>query len=130
MINKTKGSKKWIKKEEKIESLGIHLIIEFWGGKTIESPKKFEAILIEAAKKAKATPLQVHTHKFMPQGITGVVLLSESHITFHSWPEIKYLALDIFTCGKKSKPYKALEYLKEELKPKNVQVVEIRRGIV
>lgn len=130
MINKTKGSLKWINKEDNLENIGVHLIIEFWGGKTIEDPKKFEEFLIGAAKAAKATPLKINTHKFSPQGVTGVVLLSESHITFHTWPELKYLALDIFTCGKKCKPYNALEYLKEKIKPKHVQVMEIKRGVL
>jgi S-adenosylmethionine decarboxylase len=135
MVKKTKRSFKWIKqdwikKSNGLKSLGIHLIIEFWGGEEIKDSKKFEDILIKAAKAAKATPLKVNSHKFSPHGITGVVLLAESHITFHSWPEFKYLALDIFTCGQESKPYKALDYLKKELKPKNVQIVEIKRGIV
>jgi S-adenosylmethionine decarboxylase len=130
MIKKTKGSVKWIKKEDNLENIGVHLIVEFWGGKQIEDPKKFESFLLGAAKAAKATALKVNTHKFKPHGVTGVVLLSESHITFHTWPELKYLALDIFTCGKKCKPYAALEYLKEQIKPKHVQVMEIKRGVV
>ena len=130
MIKKTKGSLKWIRKEDNLENIGLHLIVEFWGGKKIEDPKKFEEILVGAAKAARATVLKVNTHKFLPHGVTGVVLLSESHITFHTWPEFEYLALDIFTCGKKCNPYKALEYFKEKIKPKNVQVMEIKRGLI
>jgi len=130
MIKKTKGSLKWIKKENNLRNLGTHLIVEFWGGLDINDSKKFEKFLVEAARAAKATPLQVNTHEFSPQGITGVVLLSESHITFHSWPEFKYLALDIFTCGNKCQPYQALDYLKKKIKPKQVQVTEIKRGFV
>ncbi len=110
--------------------LGLHLIAEFWYGKKIESKKELKRILICAAKKAQSTPLKVSIHKFKPQGITGVILVSESHIALHSWPEYNYLAVDIFTCGKKSMPYKALEYLKEEFKPKKLQVREIKRGIL
>ncbi len=130
MIKKTKGSVKWIKKEDNLENIGVHLIVEFWGGKQIKNPKKFEELLIGAAKAAKANVLKVNTHKFSPHGITGVVLLSESHITFHTWPEAKYLALDIFTCGKKCRPYNALKYFKEKIKPKKVQVMEIKRGLI
>ncbi len=130
MINKTKGSTKWIRKKGDLENIGIHLIVEFWGGKQIEDSKKFESFLIGAAKAAKATPLKVNIHKFLPQGLTGVILLSESHITFHTWPEFKYLALDIFTCGKKCDPYKALDYFKDKIKPKNIQVMEIKRGVI
>ncbi len=108
----------------------MHLIAEFWGLKDIEDAKKFERILLEAADLAKTQPLKVYIHKFSPQGMTGVVVLAESHITFHSWPEMDYMALDVFTCGKKARPYKALEHLKKKLKPKQVQIMEIKRGVV
>lgn len=122
MIKKTKrnlASKKY---------LGIHLIVEFWQGKIIEDSKKIEKILIGATKKAKNTPLKVTIHKFKPKGITGVVLLKESHIAIHSWPEKNYLAIDIFTCGKKALPRNALEYLKIKFKPKKIETKEIKRG--
>jgi len=104
------------------------LLAEFWHGKNIESAKELKRILIAAAKKAKTTPLKISIHKFSPQGMTGVVLLAESHIAFHSWPELNYLALDIFTCGNKAMPRKAMEYLKKELRPMKVEIKEIKRG--
>ena len=106
------------------------MIAEFWGGRVIEDSKKIEKILIGATKKAKNTPLKVAIHKFNPQGITGVVLLAESHIALHSWPEINYLAIDIFTCGEKAFPYKALEYLKNKFRPKKIKIKEIKRGVI
>ena len=109
---------------------GIHLLAEFWYGKIIEDPKKIEKILITTVKKAKNIPLKVAIHKFHPQGITGVVLLTESHIAIHSWPEINYLAIDIFTCGEKVMPYKALEYLKKKFQPKKVKIIKIKRGVI
>lgn len=112
----------------KIKFVGIHLIAEFWDGKIIEDSKKIEKILIGAAKAAKNTPLEIAVHKFNPQGITGVVLLAESHICLHSWPEFNYLAVDIFTCGEKTFPYKALKYFKKKFKPKRVEVKKIKRG--
>jgi S-adenosylmethionine decarboxylase proenzyme len=116
-------------KEKNRKYAGIHLIAEFWGGKIIEDQKKIGKVLISAAKKANNIPLEVTIHKFQPQGITGVVLLAESHIALHSWSEFNYLAIDIFTCGEKAMPYKALEYLKKVFKPKKVQVKEIKRGV-
>jgi S-adenosylmethionine decarboxylase len=124
MKNKTKRSSKWIKED----CAGIHIIAEFWGGREIKKEEEFEKILIQASLLAETRPLKTYIHKFSPQGMTGVVVLEESHITFHSWPEIKYLALDIFTCGD-SKPYKALDYIREKIKPKNVQLMEIKRGL-
>ncbi len=116
--------------EDSLEHLGTHLIAEFWGGKDITDPKEFEKILLKAAVLAKTQPLKVFIHEFSPQGMTGVVVLAESHITFHSWPEMEYLALDVFTCGKEADPYKALDHLKKRLKPERFEVTEIKRGII
>jgi len=129
MVGKTKRSIKWVKTKNQ-KYAGIHLLAEFWGGKIIENPKEIEKILITAAKKSGNTPLEVTIHKFSPQGITGVVLLAESHIALHSWSEFNYLAIDIFTCGDKAKPEKALEYLKKKFKPKKVVIQKITRGII
>lgn len=107
---------------------GIHLIAEFWYGKIIEDPKKIREILITAVRKMNNSPLKVAIHKFQPQGITAVVLLAESHIALHSWPEFNYLAIDIYTCGDKATPEKALEYLKKEFQPKKVKIKKIKRG--
>jgi S-adenosylmethionine decarboxylase len=129
MIAKTKRLIKWvIDKKNKTNYAGIHLIVEFWDGKIIENSKEIKKILIASAKKGGNTPLEISIHKFKPQGITGVVLLAESHIALHSWPEYGYVAIDIFTCGEKAFPYKSLDYLKEIFKPKKVQIKKIRRG--
>ena len=134
MIKKTKRSLKWISKKDnkKINQkyAGIHLIAEFWNGKIIENKKEIRRILIRAVKEAKDTPLQVSIHKFQPQGLTGVILLAESHIAIHAWPEINYLAIDIFTCGEKSMPYKALEYFEKVFQPKKVEIKEMKRGVI
>jgi len=129
MIRKTKRSIKWVPRKKQ-KYAGIHLLAEFWGGKIIENSKEIEKILIGATKAAKNIPLKVVMYKFYPQGMTGVVLLAESHIALHSWPEFNYLAIDIFTCGDKAKPYKALNYFKKVFKPKKVVIKEIKRGIL
>ncbi|MFQ6049672.1 MAG: adenosylmethionine decarboxylase [Candidatus Paceibacterales bacterium] len=129
MITKTKRLIQWvIARKNKIHHAGIHLIAEFWNGKIIEDSKEIEKILITAAKKGKNTPLKIVIHKFSPQGITGVVLLAESHIALHSWPEFNYLAIDIFTCGERAFPDKTLDYLKEVFQPKKVKIKKIKRG--
>ncbi|MDP3882713.1 MAG: adenosylmethionine decarboxylase [Candidatus Staskawiczbacteria bacterium] len=109
---------------------GVHLLVDFWFGKNIEDEEKIEKILLEAGKRAKSTPLKTSVYKFDPQGVTGIVLLSESHISLHSWPEIGYMGVDIFTCGEHVRPYEALEYLKNEFNPKKVEVKEVRRGVI
>ncbi len=112
-----------------MNSFGTHLIADFWGGKIIEDPRKIKKILIESAKKAGNTPLEIIIHNFYPQGITAVILLAESHIALHGWSEYQYMAIDIFTCGKKTMPQKALDYLKKEFKPKKIKIRNIERGI-
>jgi S-adenosylmethionine decarboxylase len=124
-MKKTKGSKTSIK----TNYIGIHLIAEFWNGKIINNSKKIEKLLFGAAKAANNTPLKIAIHKFQPQGITGVILLAESHIAIHIWPELNYMAIDIYTCGDKSKPIKALEYFKEQFKPQRIEIKKIKRGI-
>lgn len=130
MAQKTKRSILWITQDKRQKYAGVHLLAEFWGGKIIENPKEIKKILIEATRRTRNTPLKVTIHKFQPQGITGVILLAESHLSLHSWPEWNYLAIDIFTCGEKTMPHKALEYLKEIFRPKKVQIKEIKRGLL
>lgn len=105
------------------------MIAEFWGAKAIENKKELKKILVEAAKKSGSAPLEVVIHKFKPSGITGIIVLAESHLSVHSWPEIDYLAIDIFSCGRRATPNKSLEYLKKKFKPKRVETKLIRRGV-
>ncbi len=128
MFQKTKRSIQWVILNRKQKYSGIHLIAEFWYGKNIEDPKELEKILIGAVRETNNTPLNIAVHKFQPQGITGIVLLAESHLAIHTWPEFNYTAIDIFTCGDKANPEKALEYLREVLQPKKVEIKKIKRG--
>lgn len=128
-MTKTKRSIDWVKtKEEKYA--GIHLLAEFWQGRVVEDPEKLKKILIQAVRKSGNTPLEVTIHKFEPRGITGVILLAESHLALHSWPEFHYLAIDIFSCGEKGNPLLALEYLKKEFQPKKMELQIIKRGVI
>ena len=68
-------------------------------------------LLYRATKECKSTLLNLATHKFDPQGVTGVAMLAESHISIHTWPEKGVAKCDIFTCGDKCDPHKAVEYL-------------------
>lgn len=108
--------------------LGRHLLVELWGVKTIEDVKEWETILFDAALASKSNPLKVALHKFEPMGVTGAIVLEESHITFHSWPEVEYIALDIFTCGKHTDPQAGLDYLIKILEPKKIHSKLVIRG--
>ena len=107
---------------------GVHLLAEFWNGKEIEDPSMLDTILRTAAVKSNNKALNVEIHKFSPCGITGFVILAESHMSIHSWPERNYLAIDIFTCGDHAMPDKALEYLREVYGPQRVEIQKIKRG--
>jgi S-adenosylmethionine decarboxylase len=111
------------------EPYSVHLIADLEGPKFIEDAKEVERILWEAAKAANNTPLQATVYKFPVQGITGVILLAESHIAIHTWPEHDYIAVDIFTCGRKTQPEKALEYFIKVFKPRRVKSQLIDRGL-
>ena len=112
-----------------IKRAGVHLICEFWEVQCIDSnPKKILKILKDAAKASGSKVIGENFHQFQPYGFTAIVLLAESHLSLHYWPEYNYLAVDIFTCGK-TKPYKALKVLKESFKPKKVQILDLKRGV-
>lgn len=110
------------------EPYSVHLIADFECPKFIDDEEEIERILYEAAKAANNTPLKTSVYQFPMQGVTGVILLAESHISIHTWPEHNYLAIDIFTCGRQTKPHEALEYFKKVFMPRRVKTQLIERG--
>ena len=132
MVKKTKRSTRWIKlKPIRVSKYaGVHLLADFWYGKIIEKEKEIKQILIGAVKKANCLPLEIAIHKFEPQGITGVILLEESHISIHTWPEKNFVAVDIYTCGDKAMPEMALDFLKKEFQPQKIKIKRVQRGII
>ena len=115
-----------------MKSLGKHLIIELFqcDRGILNDLRTLEYQLLEAVKLSGATIIQPFFHQFSPHGITGVVVVAESHFAIHTWPEYGYCALDIFTCGEQIKAHKALEYLKRNLKAVSVSVIETKRGVL
>ena len=96
--------------------------------KVLNDLKKVQEIMISASKEAKATIVENTFHKFSPFGISGVVVIAESHLSIHTWPEYGYAAIDIFTCGDALKPEVAADYLIEKFECKNPSIVEMKRG--
>lgn len=115
-----------------MRALGRHLIVELYGCNTdiLNDKEKIERIMIEAAKRAGATIVQKVFHLFNPHGISGVVVIAESHLAIHTWPEYGYAAVDVFTCGSKVDPWKAYEYIKRELEAEHSSIMEMYRGEV
>ena len=110
------------------EVLGKHIIAEFWGGKIIEDDQLLEDLLLTAVKEANCIPVNTIKKKFEPQGVTILVLLTESHASIHTWPEFNYMAIDIFSCGTNALPIKAIFYLQKEIQPMRIEVKECNRG--
>lgn len=113
-------------------ALGTHLLVELGecNTKILSNLKEVQDILINATKIAEATIVEVAFHEFNPFGISGMVIIAESHLSVHTWPEYKYAAVDIFTCGNTLKPQKAVAYLIEKFQSKNPSIVELKRGII
>ena len=86
--------------------------------------------LLSAATEAGAVVLGESFHQFDPQGVSGVVMIAESHIFIHTWPEYGYAAADIFTCGNSVQPQKAAEVLVGKLGSRSHSIMEIQRGIL
>ena len=112
--------------------LGKHLLLELRGcDKEVLNDIDFlKEALLAAAGEARATVLGESFHKFNPHGVSGVVMIAESHLVIHTWPEYGYAAADIFTCGDSVQPEKAAETLVEKLGSKDHSVIEMQRGIL
>ena len=110
---------------------GTHLLCEFWGcdPKILDSKSFIMRAMRDAAKKSHASLIGVKAHKFTPQGVTGVALLKESHITVHTWPEWGYAAVDLFMCGAKADSRKGAQFLHVSLGATESVVTEIKRGL-
>ena len=111
--------------------IGHHYIVEASGcdAKVIGSVEKVQQILVKAAEIAGAHVWSISFSKFPPHGVSGVVVISESHISTHTWPERKYAALDIYTCGSNVDPEKAVVYALEAFGASTSHITEITRGI-
>lgn len=109
---------------------GGHLLLDLWGARNLTDPGRVEAALCDAARASGATILHAHMHQFGEGGgVSGVVVLAESHISIHTWPERDFAAVDIFMCGA-CDPHLAVPVLREVFSPTSVEISEHRRGLV
>lgn len=115
---------------ENFTSLGRHTILDMYecDQAILDNPVLLEQIMLKAAELAKATIIKAHFHQFAPQGVSGSVIIAESHLNIHTWPENGYAAVDLFTCGKDLNPDIAVSYLVEKLKCKRHQLSNLKRG--
>jgi S-adenosylmethionine decarboxylase len=114
-----------------LKSLGRHLLLELHdcSPEILTNVDVVKTALVEAAKRAEATIIDVVFHEFNPFGISGVVVIAESHLSIHTWPEYRYAAVDIFSCGDTLKPAEAASYLVDAFHASRASCVEVRRGV-
>jgi S-adenosylmethionine decarboxylase len=110
-----------------VRCAGAHLIVDLHGAKRLDDIDHIEATLRRCVDAAQATLLHIHLHHFQPNGVSGVAVLAESHISIHTWPEVGYAALDVFMCGS-ADPDKCIPVLREAFSAERVGVNELLRG--
>ncbi|RNA70310.1 adenosylmethionine decarboxylase [Alteribacter keqinensis] len=114
-----------------METMGRHVISELWecNIEKLNDMGFIEKLFVNAALEAGAEVREVAFHKFAPHGVSGVVIISESHLTIHSFPEHGYASIDVYTCGDRIDPNIASNYIAEHLDAKLTEAVEVPRGM-
>lgn len=112
-------------------SLGSHLLVELFGcdHASLEQEHGVGAAMRQAADASKATVVAESFHEFQPYGVSGAVIIQESHYTIHTWPEHGYAAVDLFYCGGTVEVHKALDVLRNRFKPTKMKFLVVRRGL-
>jgi S-adenosylmethionine decarboxylase len=124
------NTKDYFIERDGIRYAGNHVLVELWNAVNLDDPKLIEDALLQGARDAGATILHSHFHHFSPySGVSGVVVLAESHISIHTWPEKDYAAIDIFMCGE-CDPHNALPAIKRAMQPGSVEIQHIKRGVI
>ncbi len=118
-------------REDEEPSLGSHVLIELFDcdPQSLELENTVGEAMIEAAKASEATIVTQSFHEFKPYGVSGAVIIQESHYTIHTWPEHKYAAVDLFYCGGTIYVDRAVQQLRERFKPGRIKFLIVRRGI-
>ena len=114
-----------------MEALGRQILVEFYGCEEsiLIDTNLIQSYMREAAIVAGATVVGEMFHSFNPAGVSGVVVIAESHLAIHTWPEYRYAAVDLFTCGTEVDPWKGFDLLKERLGATTHSATEVRRGL-
>ncbi len=114
-----------------MHALGRHILLELFDctSEVLNNLEEVQGELVEAAQRAQATIVTMAFHKFNPHGISGVIVITESHLSIHTWPEYRYAAVDIFTCGDVVKPEMAINHLIKVFGAERVSILEMQRGI-
>ena len=127
--NRSDESKDYFVERDGMKFAGMHLLVDIWDASQLDDPDHIDAVLREAATAASATILHSHFHNFTGGGVSGVLVLAESHISIHTWPERNFAAIDIFMCGA-CDPYRSLPVIERAFAAGHLDVSEQRRGHV
>ncbi|MGC8867939.1 MAG: adenosylmethionine decarboxylase [Elusimicrobiales bacterium] len=113
-------------------ALGKHLIVELYGcnSKFLSDVDYIQEVMMSCAKEANTTIIDSIFHKFKPYGVSGVIVIAESHLSIHTWPEHRFASVDFFTCGDHSDPWKSFRLIKKRLKAKHFSVMKLERGVL
>ncbi len=117
----------------RFEGLGRHLVVDFYDcpPEKLTNTSNLIKILKDAAKAAKVEVIGEFSKKFdLHGGVSAILIIKESHLSIHTWPEYGYAAIDIYTCGKSIDPWKALEIIQTKLQPNSVSIMEVKRGVM
>lgn len=120
------------KPESTVVNLGRHLLAEFYdcNPNILNNVQLIEEAMVDAAVACGATVVTKNFHHFSPYGVSGVVVIAESHLAIHTWPEYGYAAVDLFTCGDSCDPQMAHDFLVEKLGAKSTHVSQLKRGLM
>lgn len=112
-------------------ALGKHILIELndCNKDLINDIEYLRTTLSDVARMIGATVIKDSFYQFTPQGVSGVVIIAESHLSIHTWPEYNFAAVDVFTCGDVIEPKNAVKPLAEKLKAKSTTYIEVKRGV-
>jgi S-adenosylmethionine decarboxylase proenzyme len=134
--------KNFLKQDKKIKfydkiyyimrALGKHLIVELYGcdSRLISDVDYVQDVMMLCAKEANTTIIDSLFHGFKPYGVSGVIVVQESHLSIHTWPEHKFASVDFFTCGDHSDPWKAFKTVKKKFKSKYFSIMKMERGVL
>jgi S-adenosylmethionine decarboxylase len=114
-----------------MDTYSRHCILELWecDANFLNDRQHIEKAMVEAALEAGAEVREVAFHNFAPQGVSGVVIISESHLAIHTFPEHKYASIDVFTCGTRIDPKGAALIIAEKLRANRVYEMNVERGL-
>jgi S-adenosylmethionine decarboxylase proenzyme len=114
-----------------MQALGRQILVEFYDcdRDVLNQADTIRNVLLEGVRRSGATIVSDEFHTFSPHGVSGVIVIAESHVTIHTWPEHGYAAVDIFTCGETIDPWVIQKYLEKHFLASNVSSMELKRGL-